>query len=44
MDIVFGTADHIMVLDRGRLIAQGDAAAIRADPLVRSVYLGGAAC
>jgi len=44
MDIVFGTADHIMVLDRGRLIAQGDAATIRADPMVRAVYLGGAGC
>jgi branched-chain amino acid transport system ATP-binding protein len=40
MDIVFGTADRILVLDRGRLIAQGDAAAIRADARVRAVYLG----
>ena len=41
MDIVFGTADRILVLNRGRLIAEGDAAAIRADPGVRDVYLGG---
>ena len=41
MDVVFGTADRILVLDRGRLIAEGDGAAIRADARVRAVYLGG---
>jgi branched-chain amino acid transport system ATP-binding protein len=41
MDIVFGTADRILVLNRGRLIAEGDAASIRADPRVQEVYLGG---
>jgi branched-chain amino acid transport system ATP-binding protein len=41
MDVVFAVADRIMVMDRGRLIASGDPAAIRADRLVRSVYLGG---
>ncbi len=41
MDAVFGAADRILVLDRGALIAEGDAAAIRADPGVRAVYLGG---
>ena len=40
MDIVFGVADRILVLDRGELIAQGDPAAIRADARVRAVYLG----
>ncbi|MDQ0392755.1 ABC transporter ATP-binding protein [Labrys monachus] len=40
MDVVFEHADRLMVLDRGRLIAEGDAEAIRNDPLVRSVYLG----
>jgi len=40
MDVVFEHADRLMVLDRGRLIAEGDAEAIRNDPLVRAVYLG----
>ena len=41
MDVVFGVADRILVLNRGTLIAQGDAAAIRGDARVREVYLGG---
>jgi branched-chain amino acid transport system ATP-binding protein len=40
MDVVFGYADRILVLARGRLIAEGDAAAIRADVRVRDVYFG----
>ena len=40
MDMVFGHADRILVLDRGRLIAAGEPAAIRADARVRAVYLG----
>lgn len=40
MDVVFSHADRIMVLDRGRLIAEGHAEAIRADETVRAVYLG----
>jgi len=40
MDVVFGYADRIVVLDDGALIAQGTPAQIRADARVRSVYLG----
>jgi branched-chain amino acid transport system ATP-binding protein len=40
MDVVFQFADRIVVLARGRLIADGDAGSIRADPNVRAVYLG----
>ncbi|SAK96985.1 leucine/isoleucine/valine transporter ATP-binding subunit [Caballeronia calidae] len=40
MDVVFSHADRLIVLARGRLIAQGDAETIRNDPRVREVYLG----
>jgi branched-chain amino acid transport system ATP-binding protein len=40
MDVVFDAADRILVLNRGRLIAEGNGAAIRADPAVREIYLG----
>ena len=40
MDVVFTVADRILVLNRGIPIAEGDAAAIRADARVREVYLG----
>jgi branched-chain amino acid transport system ATP-binding protein len=39
-DAVFRTADRILVMDAGELIAQGDAAAIRANIRVRTAYLG----
>ncbi len=42
MAAVFGVADRILVLHRGQLIAEGDAARIQSDPVVRDVYLGGA--
>jgi len=40
MDVVFAHADRIIVLDRGRLIAEGSAAEVRANPAVQAVYLG----
>jgi branched-chain amino acid transport system ATP-binding protein len=43
MDVVFGIADRIIVLNRGELIAEGNGPAIRADPRVREVYLGSGA-
>jgi branched-chain amino acid transport system ATP-binding protein len=40
MDVVFAFADRIVVLARGRLIADGAAAAIRDNAQVREVYFG----
>ena len=40
MDVVFGFADRIIVLARGRLIAQGQAQDIRDHPKVQEVYFG----
>jgi branched-chain amino acid transport system ATP-binding protein len=40
MDVVFAFADRIIVLARGRLIADGTVAAIRDDAQVREVYFG----
>jgi branched-chain amino acid transport system ATP-binding protein len=40
MDVVFDVSDRILVLNRGRLIAEGDGAAIRANAAVREIYLG----
>ncbi len=40
MDVVFAFADRIIVLARGRLIADGSAAQIRDDPKVQEVYFG----
>jgi branched-chain amino acid transport system ATP-binding protein len=42
MDVVFRHADRILVLDRGRLLADGVPSEVRADPEVRRIYLGGA--
>lgn len=43
MDVVFGHADRVVVMNRGRLIAEGTPDEVRASQIVRDVYLGGAA-
>ena len=40
MDVVFAFADRVIVLDHGRIIADGTPAEVRADAQVQSVYLG----
>ncbi len=40
MEAVFALADRVSVLVSGQVIASGDPAAIRADPVVRAAYLG----
>ncbi len=43
MDVVFAQADRIIVLNRGRLIAEGNPAEVRANAEVQAVYLGSGA-
>jgi branched-chain amino acid transport system ATP-binding protein len=43
MDVVFAYADRVIVLARGRLIAQGSPEEIRANPEVQRVYFGSGA-
>jgi branched-chain amino acid transport system ATP-binding protein len=40
MDVVFAFADRIIVLARGKLIADGDATSVRANETVQQVYFG----
>jgi len=40
MSVVRGVADHILVLNYGKLIAQGSFEAIASDPQVQEAYLG----
>ena len=40
MDVVFAHADRILVMNRGRLIAEGTPAEVRDNRAVREIYLG----
>ncbi|HEX7277092.1 MAG TPA: ATP-binding cassette domain-containing protein [Acidimicrobiales bacterium] len=40
LDLVLDVCDEVTVLDRGRVVAAGPPATLRADPRVRAVYLG----
>jgi branched-chain amino acid transport system ATP-binding protein len=40
MDVVFAYADRMIVLARGKLIAEGDGETIRNDARVQEVYFG----
>jgi len=41
MEVVFKLADNITVLHRGRVIADGPPAAVKANAEVKKAYLGG---
>ncbi len=43
MRLVMGISDHILVLDNGRKLGEGNAEQVRADPKVIAAYLGAAA-
>jgi len=40
MKLVMGVSDHVLVLDYGRKLAEGDAETVRNDPRVIEAYLG----
>jgi ABC-type branched-subunit amino acid transport system ATPase component len=40
MDVVFGYAQRLLVLSRGRLIADGTPDEVRADPAAQAAYFG----
>jgi branched-chain amino acid transport system permease protein len=39
-EMVMSVADHVYVLDTGRIVSEGDPEHVRADPRVTEVYLG----
>jgi branched-chain amino acid transport system ATP-binding protein len=40
MPFVMGLCDHVVVMDFGRVIAEGTPAAVREDPAAIAAYLG----
>ncbi|MBI3997591.1 MAG: hypothetical protein HY355_01065, partial [Armatimonadetes bacterium] len=40
MDVVFSLAERIVVMNRGKVLADGPPAAIRGNAEVREIYLG----
>jgi branched-chain amino acid transport system ATP-binding protein len=40
MDLIMTVADHIVVIDQGRRLAEGPPAAIQKNPAVLEAYLG----
>jgi branched-chain amino acid transport system ATP-binding protein len=43
IDVVFGCADRVIVLNRGKVLVAGTSEAIRANAEVQAIYLGGGA-
>ena len=42
MDVAFALTDRVTVLHNGSVIADGSRDEVKANPLVREIYLGGA--
>jgi branched-chain amino acid transport system ATP-binding protein len=42
MDVAFELTDRVTVLHNGKVVADGSGDEVRADPLVREIYLGSA--